>query len=138
MPRCVESCPTGALVFGDLDNPESEIVKLAAELGTEFLHPEFNTQPLVQYVGLPKRFIAGEVVLKDRQDECAKDVAILLEGDGQTVETASDLFGDFEFNGLKSDTSYRVILKKEGYADREVEVTPKRDVNLGEVLLEPI
>lgn len=138
MPRCVEACPTGALVFGDLDDPESEIAKVVADSDTEYLHPEFDTRPLVKYMGIPKRFIAGEVILKDRQDECALDVTILLEGDGRAVETVSDTFGDFEFNGLKADTSYRVIIRKEGYVDRQVEVKLKQDVNLGELLLDPI
>jgi nitrate reductase beta subunit len=137
LPRCVESCPTGALIFGDLDDPESEIAKAVAESDTEYLHPEFSTRPLVKYVGIPQRFIAGEVILKDRQDECARDVAVLLEGEGRTVETASDLFGDFEFNGLKADTRYRLIIRKTGYVEREIEVTLKQDVNLGEVLLDP-
>ena len=137
MPRCVEACPTGALVFGNLNDPESEIAKMVTDSDTEYLHPEFDTRPLVKYVGIPQRFIAGEVVLKDRQDECAQDVAVLLEGDGRTVETVSDTFGDFEFNGLKADTRYRVIIRKEGYVDRELEVNLKQDVNLDEVLLDP-
>ena len=137
MPRCVESCPTGALIFGDFDDPASEIAKGVAEFDTEYLHPEFNTRPLVKYVGLPQCFIAGEVILKDQQGECAQDVAVLLEGDGRTVEIASDTFGDFEFKGLKADTRYRVIIRKTGYVEREIEVTLKQDVNLGEVLLDP-
>jgi Fe-S-cluster-containing hydrogenase component 2 len=138
MPRCVEACPTGALVFGDLDNPESEIAKMMAESDSEYLHPEFDTKPLVKYMGIPKRFISGEVILKDRQDECAQDVTVILEGDGRTLETVSDTFGDFEFNGLKADASYRVIIRKEGYVERKVKVNMKQDMNLGEVLLEPI
>ena len=137
LPRCVESCPTGALIFGDLDDPESEIAKAVAESDTEYLHPEFSTRPLVKYLGIPQHFIAGEVILKDQQGECAQDVAVLLEGDGRTVEIASDTFGDFEFNGLKADTRYRVIIRKTGYVEREIEVTLKQDVNLGEVLLDP-
>src|SRR5512141_866463 len=31
VPRCVESCPTGALIFGDLDDPNSNIAKVMAE-----------------------------------------------------------------------------------------------------------
>jgi len=137
LPRCVESCPTGALIFGDLDDPESEIANAVAESDTEYLHPEFSTRPLVKYVGIPQRFIAGEVILKDRQDECARDVPVLLEGGGQIVETASDLFGDFEFNGPNADTRYRVVVKKTGYVEQEIEVTLKKDMNLGEVLLDP-
>ena len=77
------------------------------------------------------------MILKDQQGECAQDVAVLLEGDGRTVEIASDTFGDFEFNGLKADTRYRVTIRKTGYVEREIEVTLKQDVNLGEVLLDP-
>ena len=136
-PRCVESCPTGALVFGDLDDPAGEIARLAGEASVETFHPEFGTEPLVKYIGIPKRFVAGEVVLKDRQGECARNVNITLEGGGQTRTTTSDLFGDFEFEGLKKNTEYRIVVSKDGYVPREVVFSTRTDVNLGEILLDP-
>ena len=136
-PRCVESCPTGALMFGDLDDPKSDLAKRAAADDVEVLRPEFNTNPLVKYIGLPKRFIAGEVVLKGKEDECARGVKITLEGDGKKMETVSDVYGDFEFEGLAKNTAYKIKLEEKGYAVKTIEVTTQTDVNLGEVVLEP-
>ncbi len=136
-PRCVESCPTGALVFGDLDDPQSEISRLSARLNTEAFHPEFGTDPQVRYHALPKRFIAGEVVLADCQDECAAGARVRLEGPGTVQETLSDSYGEFEFDGLKKNTAYRVLIQKQGYAPRKFDLVTRTDINLGEVLLEP-
>ena len=136
-PRCVESCPTGALMFGDLDDSNSDIAIRAAADDVEVLRPEFNTNPLVKYIGIPKRFIAGEVVLKGKEDECARGVKITLQGDGKKMETVSDVYGDFEFEGLAKNTTYKVTLEEKGYTARTIEVTTQTDVNLGEVVLEP-
>lgn len=133
----MESCPTGALVFGDLDDPASEIAKLAGGPGVEAFHPEYKTDPLVKYMGIPKRFVAGEVVLKDRQGECAQNVNITLEGGERTRTTGVDLFGDFEFEGLEKNTEYRIVVAKDGYAPREITFTTRTDVNLGEIVLDP-
>ena len=35
MCSCVEACPTGARVFGDLDDPSSELVRRIAETGAK-------------------------------------------------------------------------------------------------------
>ena len=70
-PRCVEACPTGAMLFGDLDNPKSEISKVLAASKTESLKSEYKMDEKIRYIGLPKRFIAGAVVFGDT-DECAK------------------------------------------------------------------
>ena len=135
-PRCVETCPTGALVFGDLDDPESEISKIRASQETEALHPEYGLKPAVFYLGLPKRFIAGEVILTDRQDECAEGVRVTLldQGKGMTIKTND--FGDFEFEGLEPGREYAVKIEHEGYAPKELKVKTEADVNLGEVFLE--
>ena len=63
--RCAEACPVDAIVFGDLDDADSDVSRRRAEVKTEELHPEYSLQPLVTYVGLPKRFIAGEVIFAD-------------------------------------------------------------------------
>jgi len=49
IPHCVESCPTEALVFGDLDDPESRIRQLLATERTETLLPNCRTRPKVFY-----------------------------------------------------------------------------------------
>jgi ferredoxin len=137
LPRCVESCPTGALVFGDLDDPKSDIAKLAVKADTEEMRPEFNADPLVKYIGLPKRFVAGEVVFQDNQGECAQGVKVSLSGGGVDLETKTDLFGDFEFEGLAKNETYRLRIDAEGYITIRLELKTFKDVNLGEVVLEP-
>jgi Fe-S-cluster-containing dehydrogenase component len=136
-PRCVEACPTGALVFGDLDDPGSDIAKLSAALKTEVYHPEYGTAPTVKYVGIPKRFIAGEVVRSDMRGECAEGVLVTLEGGGFTLRTRSDGYGDFDFEGLERNTAYRLRIEHGGYNPVSIEVFTHTDVNVGEVLLEP-
>lgn len=135
-PRCVEACPTGALVFGDLDDPASEIARLSASLKAEAYHPEYGAEPTVKYVGIPKRFITGEVVRSDARGECAEGVLITLEGGGLMVQTSSDSYGDFEFEGLEKNTAYQIRIEHEGYAPRAFKAVTQTDVNLGEVLLE--
>ncbi|MFV0439253.1 MAG: 4Fe-4S dicluster domain-containing protein [Desulfopila sp.] len=135
-PRCVEACPTGAMVFGDLDDPNSAASKLAKSAESEALHPEYQTQPLIRYIGLPKRFIAGEVVFADKTGECAKGVKVTLSGGGQTCEVQTDIYGDFEFEGLEKNTSYTLGVAADGYQPRELKCTTHRDVNLGEIVLD--
>ncbi len=136
MPRCVESCPVEALVFGDLDDPNSQISKLTASQAAESLHPEFKTDSLVKYVGIPKHFVAGEVIYKGNEGECAPGVKVSLSGGGQSLETVTDLFGDFEFEGLDKNVKYQVVVTADGYADKKVDFATYKDVNLGEIELE--
>ncbi len=52
-PACVKACPTGARLFGDVKDPESEVSKAIRERGGYSLMPEWDTKPANQY--LPRR-----------------------------------------------------------------------------------
>ena len=135
-PRCVEACPTGALLFGDIDDQMSEISKLWNMKKIETLHPEFELKPRVGYIGIPKRFIAGTVLLKDR-NECAESAKVTLTGKGKKQTVRANNYGDFEFEGLKEAEEYTVKIEHTGYTRQSFKVQTKRDVYLGEILLKP-
>jgi len=52
VPSCVNTCPSHARVFGDLNDPNSEISKLIQSNPVQVLKPEMNTGPRVYYIGL--------------------------------------------------------------------------------------
>ena len=135
-PRCVEACPSGALLFGDLDDPASEISGFINASPVEEYHPEYGLKPNVVYMDLPKKFIAGEVLLKDRQDECAQGVQVTLSNGTRKQSCKTDFLGDFEFDGLESNGAYRILVEFEGYRPKELQVKTQVDVHLGEILLE--
>jgi Fe-S-cluster-containing dehydrogenase component len=133
-PRCVEACPNGTLTFGDLDTPNSEVAKRMASGKVEVLHPEYGLKEKVVYIGSPKRFIAGAIVLGDT-DECAEAAKVTLQGKGEKRVVKADNYGDFEFDGLSADKGYTVKVEQRGYKPYETEVKTKTDVYLGDILL---
>jgi Fe-S-cluster-containing dehydrogenase component len=136
-PRCVEACPSGALVFGDMDDPNSELSKLLAETSFEALTPEFGLEPKVVYSGLPKKMVTGEIVLADKQDSCPRDVEVTLANETDTLKTKTDYLGDFEFDGLAGNQSYTLKIAHTGYKGKEIRVKTHTDVSLGEIVLDP-
>ena len=133
-PRCVESCPSGALVFGDLDDPASAVARLVAAGATEVLGPEYVMGEKVTYRHLPKKFVAGTVIYGDI-DEVAKDVEVVLSGNGGSRSTKTNGFGDFEFEGLAENTEYTVKVAAPGYKAESVKTKTSRDQYLGEIVL---
>ena len=49
-PACVQSCPTKAMVFGDLNDPQSEVARLARSGRATKLLEELGTKPQVIYL----------------------------------------------------------------------------------------
>ena len=58
VPACAQSCPTRAIVFGDLNDPESEVSKLSQDPRRYRVLEHLNTQPAVTYL---KKIMAGPV-----------------------------------------------------------------------------
>jgi tetrathionate reductase subunit B len=50
-PACVNTCPTGARVFGDLADPDGRVARLHATGQAAGLLPRFGTKPKVLYAG---------------------------------------------------------------------------------------
>jgi hypothetical protein len=92
----------------------------------------------VVYVGLPKRFIAGEVVLGNQEEECAENVEVTLIHGNESKSVKTDNYGDFEFEGLTHNRSYTIRVEHKGYVLKEITVQTRLDMNLGEVVLDPV
>lgn len=51
-PACVEACPTGARIFGDMNDPDSEIFQLLHTHPVQVVKPEIGTKPHVFYINM--------------------------------------------------------------------------------------
>lgn len=134
VPRCVESCPTDALIFGDLDDPKSEISKLVASGETETLRPDFDLAEKVRYLNLVKKFVAGTVIYADK-DEVASGIKVTISGNGTSSETLTNGFGDFEFEGLTDNADYSLEIAAPGYKSKKLKTKTMKDIYLGEIKL---
>ncbi len=131
-PRCVDACPTTALRLMDETEAKEFISK------SEVWKPERKDElePRVYYMNLPGKFIAGTVY-----DPAEKEVVIdancaLTEiASGKTLNTKSDNYGDFWFEGLK-DAKFNLQIKKDSKVESFAGLdTSEEDINLGDIPL---
>lgn len=134
-PRCVESCPTDAMIFGDMDDPESQISKLIKGGKTETMSPELGLDTAVRYIGLPKPMIGGSVIFGDT-DECGVDVDVtVVDEAGQGINAKTNNYGDFLVDKLVAGRKYLVRLNHPKYSSKEIPIVVDGDTSLGEIVL---
>jgi molybdopterin-containing oxidoreductase family iron-sulfur binding subunit len=51
-PACAEACPNKAILFGDLNDPESEIAKKVRSVASVQVRADLQLNPGVRYQGL--------------------------------------------------------------------------------------
>lgn len=107
VPRCEQSCPTGALRAVTCD--DDAMRRRAEREGLEVLKPELGTRPRVWYRNLhryTKQFVGGTVVAPGPHgDDCVEGAEVTLARDGAEVaRERTDAFGNFKFDGLESDS----------------------------------
>ncbi|MGC9117149.1 MAG: 4Fe-4S dicluster domain-containing protein, partial [Conexivisphaera sp.] len=154
-PRCVDACPTGAMVFGDLDDPESEVSRILRATGAgqpyrsdvtkvtysgkpEAYEPKPGVGPNVIYLNLhrmTKLFIAGSVALRET-DDLVEGASVALLTDGREVaRTSTDAFGQFQFDALEPG-KYTVRIEYPGHRALTADVDLRESTYLGYLFLE--
>jgi Fe-S-cluster-containing dehydrogenase component/formate-dependent nitrite reductase membrane component NrfD len=64
LPACVSVCPTECRIFGDLDDPTSEVAKIALREAITVRKPEKGTLPKVIYIAAEESAIRPEVAVR--------------------------------------------------------------------------
>ena len=64
LPACVSVCPTECRIFGDLDDPSSEVALIAAREMTKVRKPEKGTIPKVFYIAAEESVIQPEIATR--------------------------------------------------------------------------
>ncbi|MBN2963204.1 4Fe-4S dicluster domain-containing protein [Sulfurospirillum sp. T05] len=77
LPSCVETCVGGARIFGDQNDPNSEVSKMLATFPTSVLKPHQGNAPQVFYISLDSRLEAVHEATPMLDDVVRKELGLL-------------------------------------------------------------
>lgn len=114
-PECVQKCLTNAIVFGDLDDPSSQISQLANSLNTYVQSPQFNTTPSVFYV-YHTAVLHATLTTTSGTAVAGATATLTDSASGNTFTQTSDSNGGFAIRLLNVGDSYTLKVTATGHA----------------------
>lgn len=117
-PACVDACPSSVFIFGE----ESEILEEVKKRGAKQMHPEYQAEPRVYYVGLPSISLAGHLIGEQSlMDVPDADITVTDTRTGSSVSRKSNVAGNFLFDDLNMDATYSVKIECPGYLPKTLD-----------------
>jgi hypothetical protein len=137
-PRCVEICPNRAMVFGDLDDPDSDINKFISERRVTQLEALEGKETNVIHLNVPTIFLAGTVLLPKELEEVAPGAKVVLKcaETDETWDVVTNYMGDWDVEWLPKNKDIDIEITLDGY--KPVKLTAKSDTDhfVGRIYLE--
>jgi len=135
-PRCVGACPNGAMFFGDLSDPESEVSKKIKKGRKTQLPGQIGKETNVVHLNIPTIFLAGAVYSSDDEAVCGAVITLADKSSGIVRSAVTNCFGDWEFEWLEKGAEYNIGIEMPGFKAVSLSVRLDNDKYLGEVILE--
>jgi hypothetical protein len=126
------------MIFGDLDDPNSNISKFIAARKVTQLKALEGQETNVVHLNIPTVFLAGTVYLPAELEEVAPGAKIILKDDetGETWEAETNYFGDWEVEWLPENRKISGTITLDGYKSVSFTAATDSDHFVGKVYLE--